>query len=231
MNFLALVQELARQSGTLAGGTTLASVSGATGRADKVVNWIVRAWDDIQNQRADWLWMNGTFEKSLIANTLRYTANGWSITRLRKWSIDTPGWQPLTIYDPTIGQSDESPLTFIPWSLWRTKYDRGSHDAGRPVEYSVSPANELCFGPKPDKAYTARGEYWKSAQTLSANGDEPEAPEHLHMVIVWRAMMLMAGGDESTSTYELAKPEYLRLFGILCAEQLPAMSASPGALA
>lgn len=232
MTFLELVQELARQSGTLAGGTTLSSVASVTGRADKLVTWIKNAWEDIQNQRSDWLWMNDTFSGSVLLNTLRYTPTALSQTRVRKWSIDdASGWQPLTLYDPALGQTDEGPLHFIPWSLWRTKYDRGSHDASRPVEYSISPAGELCVGPKPDQTYTVRGEYWKSPQTLSANSDEPECPSHLHKIIVWRAMMLMANGDESMATYQFARPEYLRLFSVMCSEQLPAMSASPGALA
>lgn len=232
MTFLELVQELARQSGTLAGGTTIASVSSVTGRADKLVAWIKNAWEDIQNQRTDWLWMNTTFSGSVLTDTLRYTPTSLSLTRLRKWSIDDPsGWQPVTLYDPALGQSDEGPLHFIPWSLWRSKYDRNSHDGDRPVEYSVSPANELCVGPKPDQTYTIRGEYWKTPQTLSANSDEPECPSHLHKIIVHRAMMLMAESDESPSTYQFARAEYLRLFGILCDEQLPAMSASPGAIA
>ena len=229
--FLQLVQDLARQSGTLAGGTTLSSVVGVSGRAEKLVNWIKRAWEDIQNQRADWLWTQDRFDDVLLVDTTRYTAASLNIDRHRAWAIDTADWQPLTIYDPDIGQADEGPLTFVPYTVWRTKYDRGTHDAGRPVEYTVSPAGELCVGPKPDKAYPILGEYLKSPQTLAANGDTPECPEHLHQIIVWRALMMMAGGDESPVTLQFAKPEYDRLFGILCAEQLPVITMSGCALA
>lgn len=228
--FLQLVQDLARQSGTLAGGTTLASVSGVSGRADKLVNWTKQAWTDIQNQRVDWQWMYDTFSDALLVDTLRYTGSSFNLTRLRKWAIDTPVWQPITLYDSTLGQSDESAINYIPFNLWRSRYDRGTHDHTRPVEYSISPTNELCIGPKPDAAYVIRGEYWKTPQTLSANSDEPEMPERFHQLIVYRAMMLMAGGDESAPTFQFAKPEYDRLFNQLCIEQLPAPSANCGAL-
>jgi hypothetical protein len=226
--YLELVQDLARQSGTLAGGTTLASVSGVSGRADKLVNWIKRAWEDIQNQRTDWLWMNAEWTGTLSIGTRRYTAASFSLTRHRKWAGDTRFWQPLTIYDPAIGQSDETALTQIEWDTWRTKYDRATHDANRPVEYAISPAGELCFGPTPDKAYSARGEYLKSPQALSANSDTPELPSHLHQIIVHRAMVMMGGSDESPITIQTAQNEYRRLFVTLCEEQLPNISLERG---
>ncbi len=231
MTFLELVQDLARQSGTLAGGTTIASVSGVTGRAEKLVNWIASAWTDIQNQR-DWNWMRGEFTSALAVGTKRYTAAGsFSLTRFRKWVDETPDWQPLTIYDDDIGVSDEAPLSQIPYTLWRTKYDRGTQENSRPVEYAFSPSGELCVGPVPDDDYVVRGEYWKSAQTLSANADTPEMPTDYHKIIVYRAMALMAAGDESVPTLQFVQPEYRRLFHNLCVQQLPSISTRGNAMA
>lgn len=228
--FLELVQDLARQSGTLAGGTTIASVAGVTGRADKLVNWIASAWTDIQNQR-DWNWMKAEYTSALAVGTKRYTYSSFSLTRFRKWVTDTPFWLPVTLYDDDIGVSDEAPLTQIPYDLWRTKYDRGTQTNSRPVEYAISPANEMCFGPVPNDDYVVKGEYWKSAQVLSANADTPEMPSDLHKIIVYRAMVLMGESDESASTIQVAQNEYRRMFHNLCAVSLPNIETGWNAMA
>lgn len=225
--FLQLVQDLARESGTLAGASSLTTLSGASNRANQLVYWTNRAWEDIQQQR-NWNWMRGEFSSTLTINTLRYTAASFSLSRFRNWITDTRFYQPLTIYDTTIGQSDEGPLRFIEWDRWRDMYDRGSHDSNRPVDYSVSPARELCFGPKPDKAYAVRGEYWKSQQSLSVDADEPECPAEHHQAIVYRAWMLMGESDESPATIQVATPEFRRRFARLCEDQLPDMGTMRG---
>lgn len=230
MNYLALVQDLARQSGTLAGGVTISSVASLTGRAEKLANWIASAWTDIQNQRR-WNWLRSTFSASLIVNTTQYTATSLGLARFGSWMGDTRYYRALTIYDPDTGQSDETELTQIPYEEWREKYDRGTHDANRPIEWAISPARELCFGPKPDQVYTIRGEYWKTPQTLSDNTDEPEAPDHLHKIIVYRAMELMAQADESVLSLQMAQREYQRLFASMANECLPAVSTDAGPLA
>lgn len=230
MNYLALVQDLARQSGTLAGGVTIASVAGLTGRGEKLANWIASAWTDIQNQRR-WNFLRTTYSASLIVNTTTYTSSSFSLTRFSAWVEDKPNYRAVTIYDPDIGQSDETEISQISYESWRQSYDRGTHDATRPIEWAVSPARELCVGCKPDQVYTIRGEYWKSPQTLSANTDEPEAPEHLHKIIVYRAMILMAEADESIPSLQMAEREYQRLFASMANECLPTISTKAGPLA
>lgn len=214
--FLQLVQDLARQSGTLAGGTTIASVVGVTGRAEKMVNWINSAWEEIQGMKR-WNWLRQEFESELIVNTTRYTAASLDIaTRFDSWEVETPRFEPFTIYNPAIGQVDESEIGQIDYQLWRSKYDRRTHDANRPVEWAISPANEFCVGTKPDLAYVLRGEYWKSPQPLTANADTPEMPARHHRAIVYKAMMLMAQADESIATYNMAEREFGMLFSSLC---------------
>lgn len=230
MNYLALVQDLARQSGTLAGGVTISSVSGLTGRGEKLANWIASAWTDIQNQRR-WNFLRSTFSSALIVNTTTYTSSSFSLTRFSAWVEDTRAYKPMTIYDGDIGQTDEGEITQISYEQWRAKYDRGSHDATRPIEWAISPAREFCVGCKPDDDYTLRGEYWKSPQTLSGNTDEPEAPSHLHKIIVYRAMVLMAEADESVPSLQMAEREYQRLFAAMANECLPSISTGAGALA
>src|SRR3990167_7597970 len=116
--FLQLVQKTARQSGTLAGAQSIASVAGVSGRAEKIVNWVIDAWTDIQTQR-DWAWLRAEFSSTLSISTRRYTASSFSLTRHSSWITDTKDWQPVTLYDSSIGVSDEACLTFISFETWR----------------------------------------------------------------------------------------------------------------
>ena len=217
MNFLALVQDLARQSGTLAGGTSIASVSGVSGRADKLVNWIQSAWQDIQNARR-WNWLRDDFELPVLAATARYTAASMNLDRFGSWAEDSRYFRHMTIYDPDIGQSDEQELAQISYEDWKIRYGRGTHTANRPIEWAISPSAEFLLGPTPDKEYTVMGEYWKSAQSLSANADTPESPERYHKAIVYRAMQIMAGSDESVPTLQRANLEFGRLYNAMCSD-------------
>lgn len=228
MNFLELVQDVARQSGTLAGGTTLASVSGVSGRADKIVNWVQKAWRSIQIEREDWRWMRREFTADLIAGNRRYTPASFNITSFSRWGQDTEFYKPFTLYDPDRGQQDEQEVKFIPYDRWRTAFDRGVHDQMRPTVYTISDAGELCFGNTPDKAYVLNGEYWKGPQQLVANTDIPEMPERFHETIVWRAMDIMAKSDESPTTIQVANVEFQTMWRDLCSDQLPSVTLSRG---
>lgn len=226
--FLELVQDAARESGSLAGGVNLGSVVGATGRADKVVSWVRKAWRNIQNERVDWLWLQREFIGPLSAGTARYTAASFNITRFREWKQDrvttsNTSYRVFTIYDTAKGPSDEGSLTQIDYETWRVRYDRSTQVQSRPTEWAISPAGELCVGPIPDRTYTIRGEYVASAQNLAADADTPEMPAHFHDLIVWEALRLMSAADEAVTALQTSNNEYNRLRFALTAEQLPKM--------
>ena len=196
MNFLALCQRVASESGTI-NGTLPTAVTSQTGRLLKVVNWTAEAWNQIQGEHTTWKWMRAEFSGAVLTNTVRYTPASFNLTRHRAWITDEAhDAGAITVYATATGVSDETVLVRADWEDFRAMYLRGSQTAARPIEYAVSPAGELCFGPKPDAAYTAQGEYYKSAQTLSANSDTPECPEEHHMTIVWRALKLLKIHDE-----------------------------------
>lgn len=230
MTYLELCQMIARESGTVS-GTLPSSVVTQTGRLGKIVHWVDTAWRQIQNRRNAWLWMRGEFgspDAVTSAGTARYTAASWNLTRWAEWitTADT-----VTIYKQSEGVSDEVPMLFMPWALYRRTYDRGDQQQDRPVHYSVSPAGEFCLGPKPDDIYVVRGEYRKSPQTLSANGDIPELPVRFHEVIAWYAFLLLAEHDEGNLHIAVALRRYRELMGDLERDQLEAVHISAGALA
>lgn len=194
MNYLALCQDTVRESGTISGDATPSAVTGQSGRLLKVVNWVAKAWTEIQNLHDDWLWMRAEFSATTTAGAPRYTSSSFSLTRFSRFITEPHG---VTIYKTATGVSDEGELRFIDWQTWRATYGRGTQVNNRPRDYTISPAGEFCVGPVPDDTYTLRGEYQKSAQVLAANTDIPELPDtSLHSVIVWKALMLLAQFDE-----------------------------------
>lgn len=232
--FLQLCALLATRSGAV--GAAPAAVTGQIGRQAKCVDWIMNAWTLIQNDSPDWNWMQSEVPAvALTIDDMSYSGSDLGIaTRFAEFKGDRPGrftYRPWTLYDNSIGQPDETPLREIPFDLWRTIYDRGTHDAQRPLEYALAPDRSIRFGPKPDKAYRVRGEYRKTPQVLAANGDTPELPDRFHDIIVWRAIMLIAGHDESDPAYNQASAKYAEMMLNLQRDCLPRIDLGGNSLA
>lgn len=198
-SFLTLCSRLATRSGAI--GAPPSAVTGQTGRQAKCVDWIVQAWELVQGYHADWGFLHGEWSGSLIDGSASYSADSFNITRFGKWKGDSDNGRyvrkPTTLYDPTIGVSDEGALTEISYEAWRERYDRGTQTPNKPAHYCIAPDQTIRFGPVPNATYSVRGEYVKSPQTLAANADEPDMPAAYHDIIVDRAIMLMAEHDEA----------------------------------
>lgn len=195
--FLNLVNDVERESGTIGHTQRLSTVVGAVGRQEKIVTWTALAWAMIQRARPDWTFMRAETSHALTAGTARYAASDLGVTDFGGWLREADGYSPYSLYDPTIGQGDESPLERVGYQPWSTTYDRGTHDAMRPTHLSVDFARKLCFGPTPDKAYVFRFGYRRAVQMLAADADEPIMPEEHHNAIVWYALTLLAEHDEA----------------------------------
>lgn len=228
MNFLALCKATAAQCGTIAGVPTLSTVVGASGRVAKLVAAVSDAWIDIQNERTDWIWMRRRFLGTLTIGQLEYLATDLSLTRVGRWEKDTIGRKTVSVYDNAIGASDEGKITHIPYEQWVDMYDFGTHDAGRPIYWSITPESKIAFGPSPDKAYKVRGEYRLKPQVLAADADTPEMPDEFHRVIVWEAIRLLARNDEAFDAIAASGLEYDRLRNALVNQQTPEVSMFGG---
>ena len=225
--WLSLSKDVGRDTGTLPNWSSLTSVlaaDGASERAQKIGQWVNEAWRNIQLEREDWFWMRADFTSALIINQQSYapTAAPFSLSRFGDWHEDDPyGFGPISIYDPAEGVTDQGELAQIHYLDWQRKWNRGSHDADRPVDWAVAPNGDLVVGPKPDKAYVIKGFYQKSPQEFAANADVPEMPVRYHNLIKWEAIRLLriagAGWDEMSA----AAQEIRRLKDALLREQLP----------
>lgn len=222
MTFLELCQEVADESGTVAGVPSFTTVSNATGRLAKVVRWTRNAYRDIQNERNDWKWMRKAFTKSLTIGQSLYTDTAWALD-VAVWIPDNDGYNALAIYDPATGVADEGAISQIAWETWRERYQRGAQTNNRPTEWAVTPQDDLAFGVAPDKAYTVRGEYRMNPQMLTLDADAPEMPSAYHGLIVGEALRLMARSDESFQVLAEKAQQYERLRYPLVRDQTPPM--------
>lgn len=224
MTFLELCQTTSRKSGTVDGILPI-TIAGQTGRLNKIVENVRQAWRSIQLDQSNWLWMRKEWQGTLTPSTAKYTGASFGITDFGRWLTDAPysAYRSMTIYDPTIGLTDESDLWEITYEQWRSIYGRGVQENQKPMHFAISPQGELCFGPIPDKAYVAGGEYYTALQALTADGTIPALPSDFHDIIWNRALMLLNEDDEAAFAVGTAREEYHRLNSELVISQLPAM--------
>lgn len=196
--YLQLVQQVARDSGTVSGDGQPPTLVGITGRLAKMASWTNEAWRNIQNHRSAWRWMQGEFAGQTVAAQQRYTAAQLGIaSRFAEWTIrdhDDISW---SSYRTATGQSDEGALHFLDWSDFRVSQLRGTQVQGRPRFFSIDNENRVVLSPTPDAAFTIKGLYRKGVQDLVANGDIPELPERFHDLIKWKALELVGVNDEN----------------------------------
>lgn len=231
--YLQLVQTLANESGTIAGAGPVGAasalptaVASATGQLLKMTSWITKAYTDIQIARSDWLWLRAEFSATITSSAAEYAGSDFSLTRFSRWRYNPTGDSGITCYLTATGRSDEQPLSFAPWDVFRRLYLRGANFSlqNRPSVFSVTPANKLYFWPKPDDTYTVLGEYKKSPQVLAADADVPEMPAEFHDLIWMRAWKTSEIYDESYGRFSFLIQEERRLWTALLVHQVPAPS-------
>lgn len=216
MNYLALCQRLRQEAGL--SGTGPISVLNQTGEMKRVVDWVAAAYEDIQNLHATWRFLRTSFSFSTINTVQDYTPATVSLTDHATWIK-----QDIRLYSAV---SDEALLAYYPWEMFRQAYFIGSNRTltGRPSAVTVRPNNALALWSIPDDVYTVNGEYYKTAQTMSANDSNPLLPARFHMIIVWKGLIYYgayAGADER---YVHGQNEYRKLIAHLEQDQLEDMT-------
>lgn len=219
--YLDLVKDLARESGSM-DQSNITTVTGVSGRTEKMANWVKQAYTNIQNSRRDWGWMVEEFSYPLIPGTAVYTPASFNLTRFASWAVDRHWYMPLSIRDDSLGLGNEQPLPQVCYEEWRSLYGRGDQSNWmRPTLWAISPKNELVFGAYPDIAYVVRGQYVKGPQILAANADVPEMPERFHQLIVWEALRLLMLHDGAYNEASFPTQEMAVLRHGLESDQLP----------
>jgi hypothetical protein len=216
MTFLELCQRLRREAGQAGSGP--ATVVSQTYELLRTVEWVKSAYEDIQNLHAEWNFLRADLTFQTVASDNTYPIAQISATEYGEWIPDS-----FRSYNTSSGVAGEQFMEWMDWPDFRDKYVIGTNrtQEGNPRYIAQKPDTSLIVFPTPDAAYTINGEYFKKAQVMSADSDEPLIPTKFHMIIVWRALMYYAGFTSAPDLYEIGQREYKNLLFKLESSQLP----------
>lgn len=206
MNFLQLAQKLA----------VLADVSGQPSSIDnvrgehaRIVEWINQAWLEIQGAREQWnfMWARAT-PIAILAGVDLY-----------EQPVDCRDIVTATFYlDDNAG--NYAGVTFKPYQEFQS-IARGAADPSRPQYWTIRPDNKIQLYPVPDAAYSLDFDYYKKPAYMVASTDTPSLPEHLHMAIVYLALMHYGEFEEAMSVIQFAMVNYNKYLLQMSNECLP----------
>lgn len=182
MNFLQLCQRVFQEGG-ISGSIT--SVTNQTGEAQRVVNWVNAAYQQILNDQS----MNWNFQHSVSTIQLTPGIGTYSFTDLgipagAQWDINSMRVaKSSTLADETM----LAPMRFPEFrDFWLFSANRLVQS--RPLNCTVNNQTELQLAPIPDQAYYLNFEWLLQLSSLVANTDVPAIPARFQLVIVWRAL-------------------------------------------
>lgn len=211
-------------------GGAPSTVTGVTGEAERITNWVSGAWLSIQQVHEDWQFLQSSFSFVTIAGQAEYTPlqAGIAAGTFGLWKTweDTP-----RNYITATGVSSEFEMNEQSYDAWRILYDFGplKDIRTRPVEFAITPAKSFALGPYPAAGYTVTGKYYTAPVSLSADTDIPTLPRQYLMAIVGGAMMEYAADKAASEVYQRGKQWYDQYIGRMELARLPKMQ-SGGAL-
>jgi hypothetical protein len=228
VNFLDLAQDLRQETGITGNDGTPVSCQNQAGEMKRVVDWITKANEKVQNKHENWDFLRDDFTFPTLIGQNTYLPTGVSLTTLNRWKIDT-----LRCYLTAAGTSDEMRMYFVDYDDFRDLYLFSANRTvpGRPVKFTVRPKDKaIITWPSADQPYTISGEYWKSAQAMTKDADVPAFPSQFHRILVFRGMMFYGAFEAAPEVYAAGESEFNRLMGELEADQLPPIGTA-GAMA
>ena len=204
--YLELSQQLHRDVG--AAGTEPAAVTGLTGEAKRLVNWIKRADEYVQVKWVNWKFLRNTYSVATISGigTAAKPAN------LKYWDFKT-----FRIILP--GETDKNPFEATEYDA--AKMDVLDTDPDVPWRAIIMPDNSILFESVPDDAYTIEADYYDKPTLLAANADNSLIPEEFHQVIIGRAMILYANFESAPEIKDQGEEIYVEQLALLENDQLP----------
>lgn len=219
MNFLQLAQTLRQEAG--ASGSGPADVVGITGESKRLVDWINRAWLEIQGMHDVWDFMREQFSFEIPQADGQISPVDAGITDFRFWHRDT-----FRCQKTAIGIQDEQWLVEWEYQTFRNTYRFNLQRdlQGRPVVFAVFPnGKDIMFGPLPDTAYTVVGEYQRRPSSMVSAADEPDLPEHLQIAIVYKALEYYGYYESAAEVVQRAKTQFVAIKAQLEREMLPSV--------
>lgn len=214
--YVQLCQRLRQEAGVA--GTGPSTVASQTGMYQKLVNWVQRAWIDIQGSAPYWRFLRNQYTGTLTIGTRTYNV----VTDLLLNYVDK--WDPEGAWIYRTSDADISQIEWLTYPEFRRQFP-GGWGTGRPQIVAEWQGDNLVFDKIPDYAYTIRFDYWMTPEKLTNDSDVPAAPEHYHDIIVWRALMMYAASEGAPELLQYARAMYSPMLIQLKLDQLDAPPA------
>jgi len=205
-SYLELVQQLHRDCG--AAGTQPTAVTGLTGEALRLANWIKRADEYVQTKWVNWKFLRQEYSVATVASTVIAAKPA----NLKYWDFKT-----FKMILP--GETDKNPFQADEYDKAKTDILDTSEDV--PWRAIVMPNNDLKFEPVPDAAYTIEADYYDRPTLLAANADVSLIPTEFHQVIIGRAMILYGNFENAPEMKDQGEEIYVEQLALLENDQLP----------
>ncbi len=216
MNFLTLCRRTASKAG-IAGA--ISSVTGQSGEAGRVVDWVNESWRQVQEHRR-WNWLLSTFSFQTVAGQMAYTPTQAGATDVSSWELDT-----FRSFLTSTGVAGELYLEHVDYKTFRDIYQFSVEPQAQPNKFAIRPEDQaILLAQTPDAIYTVDGKYWRTNTEMADNTDVPTGlPADYHWLVVYGALMLYAEYEEAGGVYNAAKVNYDRLMGQMELKWLPEM--------
>jgi hypothetical protein len=201
MNFLVLVQELWRESGS--GGRMPATVTGQAGEALRLVNWIRQADLYIQTLYTDWnfLWAQGSFTTE--AGTFLYTPA-----------------EPVGRFDRDAWRVDGELVCAHEYI--DVKGIAREQSTGAPYQVVMMPNKSIRLDVTPDNEYLVEYDYWAPATPMPFDSvAESVIPAGFRYAIVGKALMDYARYENAPEVMTQGETMFNQWVVALSADQLP----------
>ncbi len=191
--FLELCQVTAREVG-IPGVGPLTTV-GQEGQLGDIVRWVKDAYIEIQNRNGGhWRFLRHGFTLDTVDSDDTYSfgdavdsTTASAITRFSQWRF-ADRTAPPTIYLKSSGIGTQNWLIYAEWEPFKQIYRISTQVDSYPAHITVDPQDQIVLGPVPNGIYVVTGEYYRSAQVLTADAEVPEMPVQFHKLIVYYAL-------------------------------------------
>lgn len=215
MNLLELVNRVRLECGV--SGPQLMNLASASLETQRIRNWVIDSWRDVQTMKDDWHFMQKSFQFATVAQQQTYAPAQAGVGDFSSWKINSFRCARET------SLVDEQLLAYMLYDQFRNLYQYGPTrtNFARPSVFTVTPQKSLAFGANPDAAYQIVGEYYKTPVMLSLDTDTPEFPVRFHMLIVYMAMKHYGAYESAPEVYQRGSELANQMLSELMINELP----------
>jgi len=193
LNYLELCQATHRT--TQIDGDNLVSVKNQTGMNQRVVEWVNRAYEDIQRHRTDWKFRQELGSISVIAGQCELSSLRDQKEYLDQTTVTAEYGTPTTRVER---------LQFVDYDVFYDRFQSQLRTTGKPRYITVANNWDLYIDPVPTEALTLKFWYTKTVDTLTENTDIPIIRAAHHDAIMWKAVVYYAEEEEASGIYQTA---------------------------